>query len=377
MQRPDVTTLRRIAAFVGFVAGIAFVVLVWLGSNDIRNELLVPRDAALEQVEIVSVGGGRVGLARTSTTELEGIWGLRSGSAHGIVDDILEVRTDVVVRSIDMVEGTFTIGEVVSWDPLVHRGDPAADLRIDYEPIRIAGELGPAPAWFVDGRQDTWVIVVHGRDVGLDQTLRLLPALIDAEYPVLVSSYRGDGLAPRIRSDRYAWGVEEWLEVEDAVRWTLDQGARDVAVIGFGMGASVVAQFLHETTELSAIRGVVFDSPVLDLEATSDATAGEGWLQTLVRAPAKAVARLRFNLEWRVLDHVARAAEFDVPMLVLQGGADRVAPVEIAEEFAEAVGDDLVTLDVFEGAGHETVWNSDPARYETTLLRFLEQISPS
>lgn len=372
MERPEVSTLRRFAALVGVAAGITFVVLTWIGSNGIRNELLVPqRDAPLAEVEVVSVGSGRIGLVRTPTAQLEGTWGVRTDQTFGIVGEILEVRSDVVVRAIDLVEGTFSIGDVASWDSFVHRGDPLETLRIDHEPIRIAGELGPAPAWFVDGRQDTWVVIVHGRDAGLDQALRLLPALVAAEYPVLVSSYRGDGLAPNTDSGRYAWGVEEWLEVEDAVRWTLDQGARGVAVIGIGMGGSVVSQYLHETTTLSAVRGVVFDSAVLDLEATSDALAADGWLAGVVHPSAKAIARLRFNLEWRVLDQVGRAAEFDVPILVLHGDADRVSPVEVAAEFAEAVGDDLVTLEIVEGAGHEALWNADPARYEAAVLAFL------
>lgn len=377
MERPDATTLRRLAAVVGVVLGIAYVVAVWLASNDIRNDLLVPRPLAEgTPVEIATIGGGRIGLVRDAVVEADGVWGLRGAAAFGIVGEIIELRDDVVVREIDVVEGGFAIGEEALWDPLVHRGDPATALGIDYEPVRIPGELGVDLAWFIDGRQDTWVIVVHGRDSSLEQSLRLLPALVEADYPVVVTSWRGDGLAPDTRSGRYTWGVEEWPDVEVAVAWAQGQGARGVAVVGFGMGAAISAQFLHESTLLPIVRGVVFDSPVLDLEATSDRNATASNIPGFIHAPAKGVARLRFNLEWNRLDHAARASEFDVPVLLLQGGADDVAPVDVATEFAAGLPEGLVTFNVIEGAGHETIWNANPARYEFAVLRFLQDVTP-
>lgn len=376
MERPDATTLRRIAALIGVLGGLTYMVLVWLVSNDIRNELLVPRAEVLREVDVVTVGGGRVGLSRTPVSTQEGVWGIRGPEGtFGIVGDIVELRTDVVVRTLDVVEGVFSIGDVVSWDPKVYRGDPATALGIDFEPIRIPGELGVAPAWFIDGRQDTWVIIVHDRDAGLDESLRLLPALVDADYPVVVTTYRGDGMAPRTDSGRWAWGVDEWPEVEDAVRWSQGQGAQDIAIVGLGMGASIVAQFLHETTLLSSVRGVVFDSPVLDLEATSDAISAADGIPGVLSAPARAIARLRFKIEWSVLDQVDRASEYDVPLLVFQGTADTVAPIGVAEAFEAGVPEGLMTLDVVEGAGHGTVWNTDPAAYELALLEFLAVVS--
>lgn len=377
MERPDATTLRRLGAVIGVVLGIAYVVAVWLASNDIRNDLLVPRlPSEGTPVEIASVGGGRIGLVRDDFVEADGVWGLRGSAAFGIVGEIIELREDVVVREIDVVEGGFAIGEQALWDPLVYRGDPAESLGIDFEPIRIPGELGVDLAWFIDGRQDTWVIVIHGRDSSLEQSLRLLPALVEDDYPVVVTSWRGDGLGPDTRSGRYTWGVEEWPDVQAAVAWAQDQGARGVVVVGFGMGASIAAQFLHESTSLPIVRGVVFDSPVLDLAATSDRNAEASNIPGFIHAPAKGVSRLRFNLEWSLLDHSARASEFDVPVLLLQGGADAVAPADVAAEFAGGMPEGLVTFNVIEGAGHETVWNHNPARYEFALLRFLQDVTP-
>jgi alpha-beta hydrolase superfamily lysophospholipase len=160
------------------------------------------------------------------------------------------------------------------------------------------------------------------------------------------------------------------------VAWAQGQGARGVVVLGFGMGASIAAQFLHESTLLPAVRGVVFDSPVLDLEATSDRNAVASNIPGLVHAPAKEVARLRFSVEWGVLDHASRAGEFDVPVLLLQGDADEFAPPTVAEEFAGGLAEDLITFNIVEGARHETIWNTNPARYEFALLQFLEQVTP-
>lgn len=377
MERPDATTLRRLGAVIGVVLGLAYVIGVWLASNDIRDDLLVPRDHTPGvEVEVASVGAGRIGFVRSPIVEEEGVWGLHGSTGDGIVGDVLEVREDVVVRSFETLEGTFAIGEQAVWDPYVYRGDPDSALGIDFEPVRIPGELGVDLAWFVDGRQDTWVIVVHGRDATLEQSLRLMPALAERSFPMVITSWRGDGVAPDTRSGRYAWGVEEWPDVEAAVEWAQGQGARGVVIVGFGMGASITAQFLHESTLLPAVRGVVFDSPVLDLEATSDRNAAASNIPGVLHGPAKGVARLRFNLEWSVLDNVARAPEFDVPVLLLQGDNDPRAPVSTAEAFAANAPDGLVTFNTIEGAGHETIWNTNPGRYEFALVSFLARVTP-
>ena len=87
-------------------------------------------------------------------------------------------------------------------------------------------------------------------------------------------------------------------------------------------------------------------------------------------ASAKAVARIRFGLEWSELDQLSRAGEFAVPMLVMHGTEDSVAPVASADAFAEALPD-LVTYQRFEGARRVELWNHDPERYNEAVLSFL------
>ena len=62
------------------------------------------------------------------------------------------------------------------------------------------------------------------------ETLRAVPVFRDAGYTTLLVSYRNDGDAPRSDDHRYALGDTEWLDVEAAMRYALDHGARNIVL---------------------------------------------------------------------------------------------------------------------------------------------------
>ena len=114
-------------------------------------------------------------------------------------------------------------------------------------------------------------------------------------------------------------GLEEWRDLDAALTLAERKGATDYVLFGYGMGAEVIATFLHESDRTDVVRGVVLDSPVLDLEGTIDATSDTPG--PLLEASQQLV-RLRFGLEWDLLDQLSRADQFDVPVLVLHGAAN-------------------------------------------------------
>jgi fermentation-respiration switch protein FrsA (DUF1100 family) len=87
---------------------------------------------------------------------------------------------------------------------------------------------------------------------------------------------------------------------------------------------------------------------------------------------AKALATLRFGVDWGVLDQVGRADEFSVPVLLFHGEDDDTVPIDTSDQFAEA-RPDLVRYEVFAGAAHVQSWNVDPLRYEAALREFLTE----
>jgi fermentation-respiration switch protein FrsA (DUF1100 family) len=72
------------------------------------------------------------------------------------------------------------------------------------------------------------------------------------------------------------------------------------------------------------------------------------------------------------LDPVARADEFDVPMLLMHSVDDGFVPIDGSRRLAEA-RPDLVEFEVFEGARHTKLWNHDPERWTRLVRSWLER----
>jgi len=359
---------------------LAFLVSSWVFSTAIRDEVLTPQPWDPEpDLQVLSIGQGRIVLTRTDLSAQNGVWGLVGPNGYGQVIQVIEVGEDDVERGYRLLEGTFDIGDPVYFDQYAYLSDPMTAHAMSFEEARVPGDLGVLPAWLVEGDLDTWVVIVHGK--GLDerrQALRMLPALTDAGYPVLVVSYRNDLVAHESATGRYGWGYPEWRDLEAALEFADLRGADDFVLYGYSMGAAITSAFLHESDEFidavtltDRVRGIIFDSPVLDLEGVVDAEAEERGIPGVLTAAAKQIAALRFNIDWGALDQIDRFAEFDpdLPILLFHGTADQTVPVELSDAFAAALPS--VQYERIEGADHVYPWNVDPVAYEETVLRFL------
>jgi len=165
--------------------------------------------------------------------------------------------------------------------------------------------------------------------------------------------------------------LNEWRDLDAAVGLADREGAQDYILVGHDFGAEIVSMFLHESDRVGKVRGVIFDSPVLDLEGALD--YGDGPVGRFVGEMGQQFARFRFGMEWSELDQVARADQFDVPILALHGAHDDVAPIAITEAFA-AARPDLVRFVRFEQGGHGDLWNIDRSRYEQEVASFLDRV---
>ncbi len=368
--------VRRIAIALGASAVAVWLVAIWVFSSILGDDLLTPRpDDPVYDLEVATVGGGSVVISRTTETERDGVWGLASDTAYGQVSSIIEVRDDVVERGFRSLEGEFRPGDRVRFDEYAYTGNPRTAHGIIFEDVRIAGELGVYPAWKIDGDRHTWILYVHGRGIDRrEQALRILPALRDAGFPVLVITYRNDVGAPPAPDGRYGWGRTEWMDLEAAARFAQLQGAEELVLFGVSMGGAITSMFLHESDLAALAVGLVLDSPVLDLEATVDVEADERGVPGIFVGGAKTLATLRFDIDWRELDQVERAAEFDVPVLLMHGSDDGTVPVASSDAFA-AARPDIVDYERFQGAEHVRLWNEDPVRYETAVVGFLDEVA--
>jgi uncharacterized protein len=358
---------------VGVGVGIAVVVIIlglgWLHANQIRSEFLLPSSGMPEYpLEVVSNEAGRVVVTRTDDTEREGFWGLEGEDAYAQVSTIVRISDDTVERGVKTLEGEFAVGDMARIDSDAFTGDPLSALRIGFDDdLVIPSEIGAHKGWFIDGRRSTWIVFVHGKgDDRLAESLRILPSLVEQGFPVMVISYRNDVGAAPSDSGMRLWGLEEWRDVDAAVELAQRKGAKDFVVMGSGFGASIVSMFLHESDQIDSVRGVIYDSPVVDLEGVVARWSRENSTPRIVGWLGRRLVTARFGVEWGLLDQISRADEFDVPMLVLIGGEDPVSDPDQIESFTDAIGD-RATVSRFEQGGHADLWNIDQVRYERTI----------
>jgi uncharacterized protein len=362
----------------------------WFYSGEIRDGALasVPPGAPDLRTRVLAVGHGTITLARDPQSPealtTPGTWGLIWQGGYGRLGAIRSQAGDRIERAFRRLRGPNPrTGDRTAVDGYAWPADPALAAGRPAREVTYPSPLGPAPAWRVDGRRDTWVLLVHGYNAARTETLRTLATVAAQGYPALAISYRNDPGAPHTADGLRHWGTTEWRDLEAATRYAIDQGAAGVVLAGYSMGGAVVASFLLSSPLASRVRGVVLDAPALDLGEVIDHGAEDRELPVLgtpvppaLTEVAKGIAGLRYDLNWGDLDYADRAGGLRSPILLFHQTGDPTVPVAISERLARA-RPDLVTFERFGGDGHVQSWNVDRPRYERALRAFLDRVAPA
>ena len=339
-----------------------------------------------------SVAAGQVVLHRTAaasgsdplpTADTYGLtWpggrGVISGAPHPTAGGRIQ-RALKVVAGVAPVPGTKAGLDRDVWT------DPRAAYGVDYRNVTYPCAGGGCPAWFVPGTSSTWMVLVHGKGAAVTEPLRAMGPAIRAGLPALDIAYRNDPGAPFDPSRRHAYGVTEWRDLEAAVTYATQHGAKDVVLFGSSMGGSVVASFLEHSRLAHLARGVVFDAPALDFRSTVDWGAAHRTLPLLgTRVPdvltgtAEWIAGWRYGVDWTGMDYLP-GGWLHVPALVVHGTADDTVPISTSDRFRAADPGHVAEMRV-QGAGHVESWNVDPVAYwqrEASFLGCVTAAAPS
>lgn len=310
-----------------------------------------------------------------------GVWGLAYDRGYGRVAEVLARDGDGVRRRFRLVAGQPPApGDAAGLDPAAYPPDPVT-VGLPWEQVAYETSLGPAPAWYFgvggSGRPQaahTWAIHVHGRSTRYHEAFRLVPTLAEAGLPSLTIAYRNDPDAPRAVDGRSRLGATEWHDVEAAVRFALDRGARDVVLVGYSMGGTIAMVCARRSVVRSRIRALVLDAPVLDWTPVMRRAAVERGLPSaivpLVVPPAMTVASRMAGFTWEGVRH--DPAALTLPTFLVHGDADPTVPIALADTLA-AARPELVTYLRVAGAGHVRSWNHDPDSYQAALRGFLSR----
>jgi uncharacterized protein len=392
-RSPLGTAARAAAVGLGASAALAGVGTTALAAYFTRRVLtpdhVKPDDVVVHDID-TAAEPPTVTLGRTDETVAPGRYGLwwtgaDGGRGHARLGEVLHADDDLVVRELLAVDRGRLAAGPARWNQYYFSGTPDEALGLAYEDVELATEIGPMPAWYVpagDARgrgAAAWAVLVHGRGATREECLRAVPVAHRLGLDVLVPSYRNDLGAPSDPSGRYHLGDSEWRDVEAAVLWAVEHGAREVVLVGWSMGGAIVLQAATRSWVADRVRAVVLDGPVVDWHAVLDHQSALNRVparvtrigHTMMRHPlGRRLVGLRHPLDLRRLDWVTRAAELRLPVLVVHSDGDEFVPNAASLALGRA-RPDVVRVEPWQQGRHTKEWNTDPERWERVVGDFV------
>ncbi len=341
-----------------------------------------------DDVEILAVGADTLTLraeAETCAPGQYGLW-LDGGAGHARVGQVLDRddRAGTVTRALLGVDhGTLQVGSA-RWNQYYFCGTPTSALGLAFENVEVTSDVGVLPAWFVAPSaavtaRDTWAVLVHGRGATRQECLRVIPVLHRLGFPSLTITYRNDAGAAPSKGHRYHLGESEWLDLEAAILYAVERGARDVVLVGWSMGGAISLQLTTRSWTADRVRALVLDAPVVDWRDVLEhqarinrvpAAVGRLSQSVLQHTHASRLLALDAPICLDRMDWVTRAGELTRPILLLHSDDDEFVPSGPSRRLAHA-RPDLVTLVSSSGARHTKEWNVDPEAWESAVARYL------
>jgi len=216
----------------------------------------------------------------------------------------------------------------------------AHPLRAEIHEIELGPKENRLPAWYIPGKSSHWTIHVQGIRTAREVTFPSMEATVGAGNPTVSVTFRGCGEIMTTRAS--SLGQEEWRDLEPAIGFAREHGARRVSIIGWSLGASIALELSRERPGL--IDDLILVSPVTD------------WLDTieygvrrtgLPRAVGTAVGRfLGTRLSSRMLRGSApvdvtrlrwsNPGDLKVPTTVMHSRGDEMVPFEQSARFCQA-----------------------------------------
>lgn len=374
MSSTDV--LRRVttaAAVTGAVGGALAGTALGIGWR-YSTVLTDPRTRALLPERVLPCADERlVALARTRVSEQPGVWGLRWDGGLAEIGPVRHADRRRVVREHNGGPRPPVGPAVLDAGPF----DPDPSARgLAFDDVAVDTPLGPAPAWEIapagPGTGD-WAVAVHGRNSSRREALRILPALHRIGLHQLVISYRNDGTAPPGPDGLGHLGDTEWADLEAAVGYACDRGARRIVLVGWSMGAAVGGAFLDRSPLAGRVVAVVWDAPLLNWRSTLRRQAANRGFPPPLAGLAAGFTSRRIGIDFDRFDLIRRPPAVRPPTLVLHSDADSAVPVTDSRALAAAAPGNGWPVRYREVAGveHTGSWNADPQAYELAVTGFL------
>ncbi len=265
---------------------------------------------------------------------------------------------------------------------------------------------GPIELYYEDHGTGAPVVLIHGYPLSSRAWDKQVPVLLEAGHRVITYDRRGFGASSQPAS---GYDYDTFAADLDSLLATLD--LTDVTLVGHSMGTGEVTRYLGTYGSARITRGVLVSPIPPFLLHTDDNPEGlpgslfDGFAQAAgADTPAwmkgfldnfynmdvlggTLVSEQAFQASWNVAtaasaaaavaciptwvtDFRADLAKIDVPMLVIQGDADRILPFPNTGQRLPGLIKDM-QLVVIEGGPHAIAW-THADQVKTALLSFLK-----
>lgn len=323
-----------------------------------------------------------VTLPRSPLTVAPGRYGAWFGddfSSHALVGDITSLDDSEVTRALIRADAQIPSGEFeAQWTGHIFAGP--AELGLAWSDVEIGLADGSSlPAWLfpASGAGTGWVIHVQGIRTSRLVTLRAVRVAHDAGFTSLVITYRGAGDGPPVSASML--GLEEWTDLRDAIGFARAQGASEIAVVAWSMGAGLALELARRHPE--SIDRLVLVCPATNWREIVQHAAKKAHVprifatatMTLMKTPlACRIFGLAHPLD---VDRLAwtRPGSVAVPTVVVHSDGDDEIPFILSEAFANA-HPGTVRLVQTQTAPHGWEANVDPGVFETAITAALTRI---
>ncbi len=331
----------------------------------------------------------------------DGIYGVLGENGSAVVSSIISLEGDVITREILQINGELEIGERVSSSSLLKiengkysilgtndyegidesgKYTPKSVSNTDYEYIEYESDLGMFPAYLTSKGETGVVIFVHGFRGAFERDFTAMLRAPDFEnlgYRSMIISYRNDANAPKDPSGLYQYGVTEWIDLDNAIKYVEQNINPDKIVLwGTSGGGGPVTSWLQNNPDSDRVDGIIFEAPVISFWESVEVNgkARYPFLPELFFPYIKLFTEIRYGVDFDTMDFRDALVKSEVPVLLFHGDDDEWVPVDMSDYIADNRRTNFTYIRM-SNVGHVTSWNADPDNYVYQLELFLNSLN--
>ena len=218
-------------------------------------------------------------------------------------------------------------------------------------------------AWYTPPQNGVVILTAHGYAGVRHSDIHMM--LARHGYGVLSWDFRAHG---KSGGEVSTLGFYEILDVEAALNFALQQpGVTHVGAWGGSMGG---ATLIMATAKYPEIEALVADSSYASLQDEMNVAIHVNWMRPLIGFFAEqAIGEFGVIKQIRPIDVIGQISPR--PVMIIQGLADSVVPVDSGERLYQASGEPH-TFWSEEGVEHVQMFHTFPERYEQQVIAFFD-----